>query len=427
MASVKPFRALRYNSALVNNSQTVAPPYDVINAEQQEALHNRDEHNIIRLELGKKFAEDNDNDNRYTRASATFKQWQQEEILVQDDKPAYYLYIQEYQHNGQAVRRKGFFATIKAEGYGPGNVLPHEETLPKHKADRLALMEHTFANFSPIFGLFNDPEKKVDQLLTAAAGNPVIDFSDEAGVHHIMYVINDETTCAAVEAALADKNVYIADGHHRYETASRFNKECLAQGITGCDRMLMAFVNLHDEGLLVFPTHRLIKSMGKYCVRTLLGDLEKNGFSLEQIDDFAEAKAQMNAGGKQTPSFLLHLPQKNYLLRLQNKDAAIASVASGKSLAYRSLDVTLLHDLIIQPFFGIGPAELAAEGYLAYTRNDNEALDFVDNGAYACSFLMNSTLVSELLAVAEAGEKMPQKSTYFYPKFISGLVINKLR
>lgn len=427
MASVKPFRALRYNSALVDNSKTVAPPYDVINAEQQEALHNRDEHNIIRLELGKKFDQDNDNDNRYTRAAATFNKWQDEKIFVQDQKPAYYLYIQEYEYNGCTIRRTGFLATIKAEGYGPGNVLPHEETLPKHKADRLALMEHTFANFSPIFGLFNDPNKTVDKLLTEAAQEPVVDFTDEAGVRQQMFVIDDEATCAAVEAALSDKKIYIADGHHRYETASRFNKECLAQGITGCDRMLMAFVNLHDEGLLVFPTHRLIKSLGKYCQRTLLGDLEKIGFNIELINDFAEAKAKMNAGGKQIPSFLLHLPQKSYLLRLQNKEAAIATVAPGKPLAYRSLDVTLLHELIIRPLFGIGPAELAAEGYLAYTRNNNEALKFVDNGDYACSFLMNSTLVSELLAVAEAGEKMPQKSTYFYPKFISGLVINKLK
>jgi len=427
MASVKPFRALRYNSTFVDNSQTVAPPYDVINAEQQEALHNRDEHNIIRLELGKKFANDNDTNNRYTRAASTFKQWQEEGIFVQDEKPAFYLYIQEYQYKGLAIRRTGFLATIKAEGYGSGNVLPHEETLPKHKADRLALMEHTFANFSPIFGLFNDPDKKVDKLLTDAARTPVIDFTDEAGVRQIMFVIDDETACAAVESALSDKKIYIADGHHRYETASRFNEECLAKGILGCDRMLMAFVNLHDEGLLVFPTHRLIKSLGKYCERTLLEDLEKIGFTIEQISDFAEAKTQINAGGKQTPSFLLRLPQKSYLLRLQNKETAIASVAPGKSFAYRSLDVTLLHDLIIEPLFGIGPTEMAAEGYLAYTRNDSDALNFVDNRTYACSFLMNSTLVSELLAVAEAGEKMPQKSTYFYPKFISGLVINKLR
>lgn len=435
MANIKAFKALRYDPKIAGDPATlITPPYDVINQAMQDNFYQINPYNIIRLEWGKKYPTDNENENRYTRAAADFAAWQKNGVLKQDAKPSFYLYRQEFMIDGKSIVRSGFLTTILADGYASGQVLPHEETLPKHKADRLELMRHTFANFSPIFGLYAQPSQTIDKALEKGAANRQadIDIHDEYGVHHMLWVIDDPDTVALIEKEMKDLKVYIADGHHRYETASFFAKENAEKGIRGCEYMQIALVNLYDPGLIVLPTHRLVKNIPSLNKKDLLSKIAKAGFDVDLVcehekgETLAAMLAQMAQGGENTTSFGLYIDDEFYLLRLPDRAKAADGVSPGKSLAYRKLDVTLLHTLILEDILGIGPKELAEEGWIGYTRDDKEALDKVDSQEFQCCFFMNSTLVQELLDVAEAGEKMPQKSTFFYPKIIAGLVINKL-
>ncbi|MGI6361921.1 MAG: DUF1015 domain-containing protein [Bacillota bacterium] len=436
MADVKAFCALRYNpEKTADLSKVITPPYDVINAAMQDDLYHASPYNIIRLEWGKIFDSDHENDNRYIRAKEFFEKWQQDDILKQDPKPAFYLYKQEFQILGQNIVRSGFMATIKAEGYDSGQVLPHEETLPKHKVDRLQLMRHTFANFSPIFGLFAQESRNIDHALARGSNNkaPDIDITDGDGVRHLLWVVDDADITAEIEKDFQNLHVYIADGHHRYETASAFAKECREKGLDGCDHMMIALVNLYDPGLVVLPTHRMVKNLPDFQKADFLNKLQAAGFTLEEIAASNKEQAlktilqQIAANGKEKPSFGLYFPEQFYVISLLDKKSAIAKIRPDKSAAYRQLDVSILHSLILEDLLGIGAKELAEEGWIGYTREDQEALDKVDSGEYLFSFLMNSTAVQELLDVAEAGDKMPQKSTFFYPKMIAGLTVNKLK
>lgn len=435
MADVKAFCALRYAPDFQAKYQDlITPPYDVITKEMQEGFYDINPYNIIRLEWGKVFSDDTEENNRYTRAAADFLAWQKDNVLIRDDDPAFYLYAQEFSLNNERITRSGFIARIKAEGYASGNVLPHEETLPKHKEDRLKLMRHTYANFSPIFGLYADRSKKIDRALQEVASQKPadVDFCDSYGVRHKLWKIDNKNTVSCVEEAFRELKVYIADGHHRYETASYFAEEAAKNNIPGCDYMMIDLVNLYDEGLLILPTHRMVKNMGSLDLDGLLAKLVKAGFTVSGITGFDKDEAlkvllaKMKAGGKELPSFGLYSQGQFYLLTLPEIEKVMYRVRPEKSSAYRKLDVTLLHTLILEDIFGIGNKELAEEGWIAYTRNENEAVSKVDKGEYQCSFLLNSTLIQELLDVAGAGEKMPQKSTYFYPKIIAGLTINRL-
>ncbi len=434
MADIKAFAGLRYNLAQAGQLQDlITPPYDVIDGPMQEGFYQRNPYNVIRLEWGKTTAADDDGNNRYTRAAKDFAHWQKEGILQQEAAPALYYYTQTFPVAEKLVTRSGFIATIRAEGYESGKVLPHEETLPKHKLDRLELMRHTYANFSPILGLFAQEKRTIDQALAAAAQRPAdLDATDDLGVRHQVWVVKEEAVIRQVEKEMADRKVYIADGHHRYETASLFAQECAEQGRKNCDYLMLDLINLYDPGLLVFPTHRLVKSLGALTPAELLTRVAAAGFTVLQIKGDNQEKAlaallhRMGQDGHQTPSFGLCFAGQLYLLQLPNKEKAVAGIKPEKSAAYRSLDVTILHSLILENILGIGDQELAAEGFVGYTRDQKAAYSLVEQGEWACSFLMNSTTVQQLLAVAEAGDKMPQKSTYFYPKVIAGLVIHKL-
>lgn len=428
MATIKAFRALRYDQDLADQAigALITQPYDVIDEAGQEAYYQAHPNNMIRLEWGKKFPTDSEEDNRYTRAAAFFQQWQQEGVLRQDARPAFYLYRQEFSVHGQSYRRSGFMATIKAEGYASGQVMPHEETLPKHKADRLQLMQATKANFSPIFGLYAEESRTVDQALAeqCAARPPAIDFSDEEGIHHQLWPIDDPATVALIEQRMADLRIYIADGHHRYETASLYAEQRAAAGLVGGDLLLIDLVNLYDPGLVVLPTHRLVKDFPGFNAGQFCAELEDAGFRLNQEASLEALLAAMAASAPEQAAFGLYLDGDFYCLRLNKEHPAIAVAMAEQPKAYRQLDVSIAHRLILEQLCGIGAAELAAEGFIGYTRVDAETVSRVDSGEYRFSLLLNPTKVEELLAVANAGAKMPQKSTYFYPKIIAGLAIN---
>lgn len=429
MAKIIPFKGVRYNPAKVDINDVVTPPYDVIDASGQDAFYEKNPYNIIRLELGKKSDEDNDTNNRYTRAAQYLKEWLASEVLVHDEKPSVYLYEQEFEARGEKKVRSGFISGVQSNDYSKGEVLPHEETLPKHKADRLQLMKATLANFSPIFGLYADREHIIEKALEAAKGNrkPDAEVSDENGVINRLWVISDEKTVETVVNEMADKKIFIADGHHRYETSVNFGKEMAAEGKTGYDYLMISLVNLYNEGLVVFPTHRVVNNIKDLNVDKLLQDLSED-FTVEKVADGTSLEKFVDAlenKGEQAPSFGLYAgSNKYYLISLKSQEKLDTLNLEGRSSAWRRLDVSILHTLILEKLLGIGSQQRADESNLIYVRDEDASKNMVDSGSAQLVFFMNSTKVEEVTDIATGGEKMPQKSTFFYPKVITGMVIN---
>lgn len=427
MAKIVPMKGLRYNSSKVDINEVVTPPYDVIDAKGQEDFYAKNPYNVIRLELGKTSSDDNEENNRYTRAAAFLGEWIASGVLVNEEKPSVYLYEQEFAARGETKVRSGFIAGVQANDYSKGEVLPHEETLPKHKADRLNLMKATRANFSPIFGLYADPDHSIETVLNTAKGNqkPDAEVTDEQGVINRLWVVSDENAVQYVVDQMASKKVFIADGHHRYETAVNFGKEMADQGKSGFDYLMICLVNLYNEGLVVFPTHRVVKNLAEFNLNSLVEKLTED-FTVEEVkglglNDFI---AKLEAQGENTHAFGLYADSKYYLITLKDEDRLDRVTMEGRSAAWRRLDVSILHTLILEKLLGIGSRQRADESNLVYLRDDEATKAAVDNGSAQLALFMNSTRVEEVTDIATGGEKMPQKSTFFYPKVITGMVLN---
>lgn len=429
MATIILFRGVRYNKAEVNPGEVVTPPYDVIDPAAQEQFYEKNPYNVIRLELGKTYQDDNEENNRYTRAAQTLKEWLASGILHHDPKPSVYLYEQEFKARGETKIRSGFITGVQANDYSKGEVLPHEETLPKHKADRLKLMKTTLANFSPIFGLYADPEHIIEKALeTAKAGRqPDIEVTDSQGIVNRLWVISDEDALKTVIDQMAGRKIFIADGHHRYETAVNFGREMAAEGKEGYDYLMVCLVNLYNEGLVVFPTHRVVKNIAGLNAGTLVENLAQD-FVVKEIPAGISLKdfvAGLEELGRDSHSFGLYTADKKYyLLTLKDENILDSLELAGRSHAWRRLDVSILHTLILEKLLGIGSQQRADESNLIYVRDEDAAKGMVDSGAAQLVFFMNSTKVEEVTDIATGGEKMPQKSTFFYPKVITGMVIN---
>ena len=427
MATIIPMKGLRYNASKVDVNEVATPPYDVIDANGQEGFYAKNPYNVIRLELGKVFPDDNEENNRYTRAAEFLREWIASGVLVHEDKPSVYLYEQEFEARGEKKIRSGFIAGVQANDYSKGEVLPHEETLPKHKADRLNLMKVTLANFSPIFGLYADPDHNIEAALNKAKGSqkPDAEVTDDQGVVNKLWVVSDENTVQTVVQQMAAKKIFIADGHHRYETAVNFGKEMAAQGKQGFDYLMICLVNLYNEGLVVFPTHRVVKNIADFDLNVLLNKLTDD-FNVEEITGLSlnEFIAKLEVQGQNAHAIGLYSNNKYYLVNLKDEDRLDKLALEGRSAAWRRLDVSILHTLILEKLLGIGSQQRADESNLVYLRDDEATKAAVDNGSAQLALFMNSTRVEEVTNIATGGEKMPQKSTFFYPKVITGLVMN---
>ncbi len=449
MAFITPIRGLRYNASLVPDlAEVITPPYDVIDAEAQDKYYRRHPHNIIRLEYGKTNPKDTDGDNRYTRAAADFNSWQEKGILVREDKPAIYIYRQTFSVNGENKTRTGLMAGVKIEPYDKGVVLPHEETLPKHKADRLALMQACGANFSPIFSLYSDPDEQVEKITARRLEDmPDIDFTAEDGQRHRLWVLDDPDLITLIQNALSDKVIFIADGHHRYETALNYrnlmreSNNTTEKDLQPYDFVMMTLVNLYDPGLVVLPTHRLVRNLPDQLSGSLVGNIEQY-FTVERFtfdenynnfNNFMETLAEKGSPDatrkNQAHSHAFGLYKGNlegYIITLKNGVNIRDIMPIDKSVEWCGLDVSVLHTLVMEKYLGIGGEQRASESNLTYTRDEIEALKKVDRGEYQMVFFLNPTLVEEVTAVAAKREKMPQKSTFFYPKLPTGILLAKL-
>ena len=429
MAQFLPFCGLRYNCTKVNLPAVLCPPYDVIKGHARDQLLARDAHNIVAIELAARYGETASSE-QYARCATLLQQWQSEGILVRDDS-SFYLYEQEFPIPGSAqiAKRRGVMGALTLEEFGKG-VQPHEHTLSGPKADRLNLLRALKTNTSPIFGLVADDDGWISGLLDSVAFNPpACEATDAEGTTHRLWQIADDETINGLEAAFENESILIADGHHRYETALNFRREEAEEsenwtGGEGANGVMMLCVSMADPGLVVLPTHRLVKNVDPAQVAALPENLAKY-FEVEPLEGGASA---FNAalGGEDGPAKIgLHLAGQSYLLKLRPDDAQNAMDAA-KSAAYNALDVSALHRLILENELGIDADKLAAGGHVSYTIHVNEAMEKVEKGEAQAAFLLRSTPARQVAEVANAGDKMPQKSTYFYPKLMTGLVLRPL-
>jgi uncharacterized protein (DUF1015 family) len=435
MANVAPFKGVLYDPEVVKDvSKVVAPPYDVIDPAYQHALHERDPHNIIRLELGLDRPDDDPSENRYTRARGSLHDWLRTGVLRRDPLPALYVYTIDYRppggENGWQKTLKGFLATVELEEFGTGRIFPHENTRSAAKADRLELLKACRANFSPIFSLFSDEEGRVLARLEqeCSGRSPRLEFTDDSGFRHRLWSVADGSAAEEVTSLMKPKPLFIADGHHRYETALAYRQFRREHGSAPSgapqpyDRVLMLFAALEDPGLTVLPTHRVLTTpLPPFPeVRRRLEEafeIDLFEFDRNEPDVRRTFLRELRRRGSSGTVFGLAVKDlSSYaLLMLKPSHRPARTVA-----ARDQLDVSILQTRILNV---LCPAQADQEA-MVYTKDDGEALDLVRRGKAHAAWLLNPTKVGEVRAVAASGGRMPHKSTYFFPKPLTGLVIN---
>ena len=424
MANLRPFRAIRYNPKKIQRLQdAISPPYDVISKSQQSQLYQAHPNNFIRLILGREKKPDNNNSNKYLRAKQAFNEWRKKKILIQDDTPAIYVYEQSFRLENKAFQRNGFIALLKLESADKGVVLPHEKTFCKPKKDRLSLLKATQANLCPVFGMYRDTNNKIEDILKKAKKMPVLATLGFEGIKNRLWKIEDADTIKNIVCLMRPKKIFIADGHHRYETACHYHKLTRKLKDLESGWIMMYFSNLYSPGLKILPTHRVIRDIDGNILKKILSLLNAD-FSVIKMTSSRELFSRLKSAGEKEHPFGLCLGKgKHYLLKLR-KYPAVNRPGAKSSSHYLKLDTVILHKLILEKILRLKNKE---NNNIFYTRDEKEAIRLVEGGKYKIAFFMNPPKAAQISAIAEAAEKMPHKSTYFYPKPVSGLVINSLR
>jgi len=441
MATVKPFRGILYNPEVIATSADVTtPPYDVISPDEQAAYHARHPNNVIRLILGRARATDNALDNPHTRSAAYYRQWIKEGVLQQEAQAALYLKSISYTHGAKTIHRYGLIALVGLEPFEKRIILPHEKTFSKVRSERLELMKATHCNYCPIFSLYPDDGGILDTLEQAVdKSKPSVDFVDDQGHRHRLWRILDPVIHQRVAREMQDKRLFIADGHHRYETALNYRKHLQATDPSFSDRhaanyVLMYLCSMSDPGLIILPAHRLIKAVSTAALQQAI-ETARTYFNVSEypfsasdrqaverrfIDALNRKEGPQRIGiyGHQKPVFYL-LALKSGVMDQLFGDEVDASL--------RLLDVTVLTRLVFMKILGFDQKRLDNEQLIGYASTADKALESIDTGAYDVAFILNPTRIEQVQEVAGKGLIMPRKSTYFYPKVKSGLVMNTLR
>ncbi|HEV2699651.1 MAG TPA: DUF1015 domain-containing protein [Terriglobales bacterium] len=445
MAQITAFRALRYDPARVAVSDVATQPYDKITPAMQEGYYSASPFNLVRIILGKRNANDGPGDNPYSRAASSFRDWRAKGILLQDSAPSIYRYTQRFTAPGSKVEaeRQGFIALGKLEDYSANVVHRHEQTLAKPKADRLDLLRATRAHFGQIFMLYSDPAAEIEGALISEEA-PVVELRDEYGVLHQVWRVSEPGVLDFVRSKMQDKKLIIADGHHRYETALSYRNErrtaAAAAGADGAasqpissgghsapayEFAMMTFVNMDSPGLLILPTHRVVHGLESFSMETFR-QAASAFFSVEEVDpavDAARATAILKEAGH-TGTALLAVGRDHIFLLSRPK--APESVFGGFSLRQQGLDVVQLHKCLIESVLGISEEAVRNQQNVTYIRDAGEAMNMVRTGKANVAFLMNPARMQQIRDIAFAGEVLPQKSTDFYPKLLSGLTVYAL-
>ncbi|MFH1837129.1 MAG: DUF1015 domain-containing protein [Candidatus Omnitrophota bacterium] len=422
MAEIKPFRGLLYSSEKIGGdySTVMAPPYDVISDKERDELYKKNEYNIIRLILGKSFETNGETDNKYTRAGKMLAEWQKEGILAKDDKRSFYVCRQEYEHEGTILKRLGFIGLMEISD----DVLPHEHTLAKPKKDRMELIKQVKSNLSPIFSLYEDEDGKISDILEKgiSKSDPLIDVKAD-GVRHMVWKFSDEQGVEEISRFMNKKKTFIADGHHRYEVARLYRDLCRQdEAYTGrADHIMMYFTDLNDtDNLTVVATHRVIKEMPRKDKADTIKKL-KEYFDAETCDDMDSLSGRLKEHVG-TDNVFGYIDDNGYLFfKPKNVEALLSLITEERSPEWKKMDVSVLHSAVFSKILSVN----SGEGNITYVKTPEEAEALVKDQSHQAAFLLNPTRVAQLKAVAEKGEMMPQKSTYFYPKLLSGPVINK--
>jgi uncharacterized protein (DUF1015 family) len=433
MADIIPFRALRYNSERVRPDDVVTQPYDKISPAMQEHYYAASPYNLVRIILGRPEAGDDAKQNVYSRATGYFRDWRGKTILKQDAAPALYLYSQRFRVPGSTEERvrQGLIALGRVEDYSAKVVFRHEQTLAKPKADRLDLLRATRAHFEQLFLLYEDSGEMNSLQAAAGTAAPIIDVTDEYGVSHRVWEISDSKVVESIRSKMRDKKLVIADGHHRYETALNYRNELRASnGASGApapyEYVVMTFVDVNSPGLLILPTHRVVHSLTNFSVDDFVKASEKY-FVVEKIDagiDAAKASALLQEHGKSGTAILAVTPDAAFLL--SKTKAAAAERMTGFSSGQQALDVVQLHKCLLEGVLQLSEESIRNQQNISYVRDAGEALQQVRSGKANITFLINPCRVQQVRDIAFAGEVMPQKSTDFYPKLLSGLTIYAL-
>jgi uncharacterized protein (DUF1015 family) len=432
MANIFPFRALRYNPERVSVNDVVTQPYDKITPEMQEKYYQASPHNLVRIILGRQERGDKDRSNVYARAAEYFRSWRNEAILVPDPQPSIYVYSQQFSvptELGKTYERRGFIALGQLEPYDTGMIYRHEQTLSGPKLDRLNLLRATKAHFGQLFMLYNDPAGEIDEALVKITRYaPNVEVCDEYNVRHRLWVAPG--IADLVSRKMADKKLIIADGHHRYETALNYQAERRAHngkaaGDEPYDRVMMTFINMYTEGVVILPTHRVLSGLAGFSP----ADFEKKAEQYFEVEsapadlDGREATDLLREQAERGTVILAVTRGKNFMLRL--RPGAGDALLSQLSPQQRELDVVILHKVLIEGVLGVSEEAVREQKHIAYVRGAQEALERVRGGAnLAC--LINPVRVGQVRDIAFAGEVLPQKSTDFYPKLLSGLTIYAL-
>jgi uncharacterized protein (DUF1015 family) len=434
MAEVYPFRGVRYNQKLVKDlADVICPPYDIITPQLQSEFYHRSEYNFIRLEFGRELPQDTATDNKYTRSAATLEQWLEQGVLVVDETPAIYLHDHYFLYKGKEFRRRGIIARVRLQEWDEMIIRPHEGTLVEHKSDRLSLLWALQANTSPILALFVDNRRQISSLLAAQEqSQPII--SSSRGERHNVWAITEPEAINELSSSLASQPLYIADGHHRYESALTYRQERRAgsasvSGDEAFNFVMMTLVDFADPGLIILPPHRLIRGISKAVLSQLptkLGSFfEIEELSLNKTRVWQQVEGVLASGETGEVRLVLFGAAKDNLLILRLRDFAGASqlMPYFHSELYKRLNVSVLDHVILEKFLGLGGGE---EAIIGYSYDMPDAVNRVLEQEYQLAFLLSPVKPAVIKAIADAGDRMPRKSTYFYPKAPAGLVFNRL-
>ncbi len=435
MAHVQPFRAFRYDPEKVSLPQVVTQPYDKITPAMQDRYYAASPQNLVRVILGRREESDDAHKNVYSRAAQYFGEWRSLGILRRDDEPSIYVYSQRFAAPGATseTERLGFIALGRIEDYSAGIVFRHEQTLAKPKADRLDLLRATRAHFGQIFMLYEDTGEA--ESLLNVSGDPDVELRDEYGVEHSLWQVTHPKVIQSLQAAMKDRKFIIADGHHRYETALNYRNECRAknaaqtgnQEVPSSEFVMMTFVNMNSHGLRILPTHRVVHSLDSFSDGKFR-DSARALFDVDEIDSVITADsalAILREAGRAGSSILAVTSSRAFLIHHCNLNAA-AQIFAGVSIRQQSLDVVQLHKCLLENVLNLSEESIRNQKNISYVRDASEALSRVREGHANIAFLMNPCRVNQVRDIAFAGEVMPQKSTDFYPKLLSGLTIYAL-
>ncbi|MEI7542639.1 MAG: DUF1015 domain-containing protein [bacterium] len=426
MADIKPFKSIYYNSEKVDLKKVVMPPYDIIKDKEVEGYYENDPFNVIRIDKGLAQAGDNPAVNKYTRAADFMNEWIMDNILDRDDSESFYVYTQEYKMpDGKKKEMISFFAAVKIEEYDKRIILPHERTHDGPKADRLELMRSTYSNTSPILAMYPDKEKKIHKVLLERIKKqkPFISFKDLKGIQVKLWKINNDKEIQNIISMFKNKQLYIADGHHRYETAMFFRNEMRKKtGVqqTPYDRILMCLISVEHSNISILPTHRVFKTFRDFDPKS---DIMKKYFKVTKLTSPAALKKVMM---KKTVKKYLGILQnkKAYLLELKQAIYKKLILKAGHVMEYYMLSPSVLHTLIFDKLLGVPEKEIFSG--ITYTQDMDEAINYVMKDGFAVSFLVQPATTEDVKIISQKKEVMPQKSTYFMPKLITGLLINKM-